>query len=191
MCVCVCCAFLFDLGLVAGSYLIPLGCWFHLSFLAAFVTIRCAKQEQLEKKGQPMSPILLNSVLEHIVGSLQAAWRQKGFGMDLGNSQGNLTNLRFADDLLLIATSRRQMKHMLEDLIVEAARAGLEIHPVKTKIMTNEDVNGGSMAASGHKVEILPPDKGTDYLGRRLCCGSIHDTEIDARIGKAWRIFSR
>ena len=47
-CVCVCCAFLFDLGLVAGSYLIPLGCWFHLSFLAAFVTIRCAKQEQLE-----------------------------------------------------------------------------------------------------------------------------------------------
>jgi len=49
-----------------------------------------------------MTPILFNSVLERIVGLLQQVWRQKGFGIDMGSSQGNLTNLRFADDLLLI-----------------------------------------------------------------------------------------
>ena len=58
MFVCVYCAFLLDLGLVAGSYQIPLGCWFHLSFLAAVVTIRCAKQEQLKKNRR---------ILEHVM----------------------------------------------------------------------------------------------------------------------------
>ena len=49
-CVFVCfCASPFVLGLASGSYQIPLGCWFHLIFLAAIEAIEDAAEEQLEK----------------------------------------------------------------------------------------------------------------------------------------------
>ena len=48
-----------------------------------------------------------------------------------------MTNLRFADDVLLVARSLHQAHQMLLDLAKEAAKAGLEIHLGKTKIMNN------------------------------------------------------
>ena len=49
-CVFVCfCASSFVLGLASGSYQIPPGCRFHLSFLAAMEAIEDATEEQLEK----------------------------------------------------------------------------------------------------------------------------------------------
>ena len=48
-----------------------------------------------------------------------------------------LTNLRFADDILLIATPRDQLKSMIEDLEKHTAEVGLEIHMGKTKVLRN------------------------------------------------------
>ena len=49
-----------------------------------------------------------------------------------------LTNLRFADELLLIAPSKRQIKHMTEDLVVSSREAGLAFHLEKTKVLPND-----------------------------------------------------
>ena len=46
-------------------------------------------------------------------------------------------NLRFADDVLLVAKKRPHLVKLLEDLQQEALRYGLELHPDKTKILTN------------------------------------------------------
>jgi hypothetical protein len=55
------------------------------------------------KQGDPLSPTLFNAVLEDIVGQIQPKWRRKGYGMKFGEGEANiLTNLRFADDLLLL-----------------------------------------------------------------------------------------
>eukprot|EP00973_Karenia_brevis_P001797 244883-Karenia_brevis.AAC.1 len=66
------------------------------------------------KQGDPMSPILFNAVLEKVMGSLQSTWRRKGWGVRVGERL--LTNLRFADDILLIAGSKHQLQRMLEGL---------------------------------------------------------------------------
>ena len=55
--------------------------------------------------------------------------------MPLDNT--TLTNLRFADDVLLFATSLPQLKSMLTDVHEGAKNVGLQLHPDKTKIFHN------------------------------------------------------
>ena len=61
-------------------------------------------------------------------------WTTKQRGIPhLPNSDGLLNNLRFADDILLIARPSNDITSMLSDIIIEAADAGLLLHPDKTK----------------------------------------------------------
>ena len=48
-----------------------------------------------------------------------------------------LTNLRFAEDLLLCASSFKAARDMLNDLMGEAEKYGLEVHESKTKFLWN------------------------------------------------------
>eukprot|EP00973_Karenia_brevis_P018771 2573167-Karenia_brevis.AAC.1 len=64
-----------------------------------------------------MSPLLFNAVLEQAIRQVQPKWRQKGWGIRLGDETKDLlTNLRFADDILLLASSRRQLERMINEL---------------------------------------------------------------------------
>ena len=77
------------------------------------------------KQGDPLSPALFNAVLESVLRQIQPAWRKKGYGIALGTEDTDiLTNLRFADDLLLVASSEQQVKHMLEDLMNYSLKVG-------------------------------------------------------------------
>ena len=58
---------------------------------------------------------------------------KKIYGIKMKNYR--LTNLRFADDLLLFAPSLGIAQNMLRDLVQEAARCGLEVREAKTKIL--------------------------------------------------------
>ena len=69
---------------------------------------------------------------------LKSRWSQKGFGIQLAHTTTTLlTNLRFADDVLLLAPTLPQITVMLTQLQQEANHYGLELHPDKTKILTN------------------------------------------------------
>ncbi len=35
------------------------------------------------KQGDPLSPVLFNSVLEHTIGSIKPDWQRKGFGIKM------------------------------------------------------------------------------------------------------------
>ena len=92
------------------------------------------------KQGDPLSSLLFNSVSESIFRKMQPIWSQRQCGLHLqaGTNNGSiLTNLRFADDVLLFATSLPQLKTMIKELRDEAQRVGLELHPDKTKILHN------------------------------------------------------
>ena len=39
------------------------------------------------------------------------------------------------------------------------------------------------------KIEVLPPYRGTKYLGRQLQHSTPHETELENRIATAWRKF--
>jgi len=97
-------------------------------------TSKLFKIERGTKQGDPMSPIIFNAVLEHIIRPLKKKWAKEKRGVDLQHPTGTrLSNLRFADDLLLTAPSLPDLTAMLADLIPAAAACGLEMHPDKTK----------------------------------------------------------
>ena len=52
-----------------------------------------------------------------------------------------LTNLLFADDVHLFATSKEQLQKMMCDFKHSTEKVGLNIHPGKTKILGNQSSN--------------------------------------------------
>ena len=54
------------------------------------------------------------------------------FGLKIDDGD-RLTNLRFADDVLLLATSRGGIKKMMSQLKAEAAKFGLQMHSGKQR----------------------------------------------------------
>jgi len=103
--------------------------------------------------------------------------------------------LRFADDVLLFATTLPQLTTMLNDLHEVAGRCGLELHPDKTAILCNLSQRRGRQAAKhvtvgGRDVKVLNYDDSTKYLGRKLTFHDHHAVEIDNRIATAWRKLS-
>ena len=67
------------------------------------------------KQGDPLSSLLFNTVLQHSLKDEIQRWqKKKGMGIYLSDHDHDcLTNLRFADDVLLFATSKEQIRKML------------------------------------------------------------------------------
>ena len=145
------------------------------------------------KQGDPISPVLFNAVLEYMFGPLKRKWHRRGLGLNIGIEE-NLTNLRFADDVLLVTSSLEDLKTMLSDLQHAAGTIGLEIHYGKTKILANEfgHAEGSPLQVKieGPAVGVLRPDEDTMYLGRALQLNEYHEREIRHRISKAWKKFA-
>ncbi len=136
---------------------------------------------------------MFNAVLEKLVRELKAKWRveREGTRVRIGGDD-LLQNLRFADDLLLIASSRAQVVSMLEDLMRKAAGVGLEVHMGKTKILSNGIgplTRSTDVTLMQGKVQVLSPTESTMHLGRALNLRSTHDAEINHRIRRGWAKF--
>eukprot|EP00973_Karenia_brevis_P095023 12425304-Karenia_brevis.AAC.1 len=144
------------------------------------------------KQGDPLSPPLFNAVLEEVLKKCKIGWASKGLGVRVDNEEhAFLQNLRFADDILLLGSSLKQVAEMLSDLACIAAEVGLQIHMGKTKILSAlAPEEGDEINLNGKTVEILPPSKAVTYLGRCVCMSSFHEAEIDNRISKAWGKFA-
>ena len=100
-------------------------------------------------------------------------WKSKldNHGLLLDADPERLTNLRYADDLLLFANSCEEAAEMFEMLSVELARAGLSINGAKTKILTTDsdvlDRNTPLLLDAGDcMLEVLCGDATHKYLGR-------------------------
>lgn len=146
------------------------------------------------KQGDPLSPSLFNAVLEQAFSEVLPLWQKRKYGIEVDNiSKTRLCNLRFADDLLLIASTKRQLTRMLKELMEAVNRVGLVMHPGKTKILTNvgyEHWHGSEFVmVNDDKVEILKPEASTMYLGWALCFEATQDVELENRINKGWAKF--
>ena len=66
------------------------------------------------KQGDPLSSLLFNTALQMALKDDVTRWQKtKGMGICLSDSESNcLTNLCFADDVLLFATSLEQLQKM-------------------------------------------------------------------------------
>eukprot|EP00973_Karenia_brevis_P003619 501030-Karenia_brevis.AAC.1 len=73
----------------------------------------------------------------------------------------SITNLRFADDILLIARTQHQITNMMRDLKQAAETVGLSLHAGKTKILSNTTKATGRqkdphVTIDGMQIQILP-----------------------------------
>jgi len=79
------------------------------------------------KQGDPLSSMLFNSLLEKMMSAVKDKISSKKYGIQMGTSDSSrITNLRFADDVLLLGRSLSQVTAMLEEVYVEAQACGLQ-----------------------------------------------------------------
>ena len=151
------------------------------------------------KQGDPISALLFVAVMQDLLGDLQRKWdsmskRRNGhpFGMHVGAAR-TLTNLRFADDVVLVAQSRGDIKKMLGHFALASRRYGLNIHFGKTKVMTWDVLVKGSRRVNvrGVGVAILKQTESEKYLGRKFCFESSCEVELSNRIAASWAAFHR
>ena len=66
------------------------------------------------KQGDPLSSLLFNTVLQKALEDDIPRWqKKKGMGIHLSdNGRDCLTDMRFADDVLLFASSKEQLQNM-------------------------------------------------------------------------------
>ena len=70
----------------------------------------------------------------------------------------NINNLRYADDITLMAESKEELKSLLIQMKEESGKAGLKLSIQKTKIMASSPIT--SWQIDGETVETV-----TDYFG--------------------------
>lgn len=133
------------------------------------------------RQGDTLSPKLFTLVLEDILRSLH--WEDYGISV-LGR---RLNNLRYADDIVLLASSPDELQHMMQELSDASNRCGLEMNLDKTKVMTNTESN--ATIKVDHAV-IERVDKYV-YLGQEIVTGKKNQTnEINRRVRLAWAAYS-
>ena len=118
------------------------------------------------KQGDVISPIFFNAGLEHAMRK----WKAKlvHHGVQLGHGS-RLTNIRYVDDLMFVATSSNDLIYMLEALIPELAACGLQLNSGKTKILTMSPSESSEFVdVCGEMVKVIHAETVHKHLGRNL-----------------------
>ena len=142
------------------------------------------------KQGDVLSSMLFNAGLEAAFSEWRCRLTSEGFLLSTGGSR--LTNVRYADDVMLFAKSVSELENMVELLVVSFGNVGLELNASKSKILTNDNIYFDFMDIAEHMVEIIQASSSHKYLGRYLS-GEFafrETTEVHHRIKCAWFKFS-
>ena len=86
-----------------------------------------------ERQGCILSPCLFNLYAEYIMGSVGLDEAQAGIKI----AERNINNLRYADDITLMAESEEELKSLLMKVKEESEIVGLNLNIQKTKIMAS------------------------------------------------------
>jgi hypothetical protein len=126
------------------------------------------------RQGDVLSPVLFNSVLEEAVADWKRKLIEHGLALTPKPGEERLTNIRYADDLLLFAKSLPEASEMIELLVASLKDCGLELNSSKTKIMTTASYTDkefgdalSSVECLGGSIDVLMGDATHKYLGRK------------------------
>ena len=144
------------------------------------------------KEGDPLSSLLFNTVLQFSLESDLKRWQEKQKGIRLSDKEDCLTNLRFADDVLLFSTSLEKLREMLCEFKTSTEAVGLGIHPDKTKILSNQDkVKAKEITVNNIKIEVLAKGDSARYLGQKITFEEQETQEIKNGLKAAWAAFHK
>ena len=122
------------------------------------------------RQGCVLSAKLFTSAMEWAMSS----WKQKiqHLGIDLGDGGEHLTNLRFADDLLLFAYSEEEVCLLLDALVSELLKVGLVLNAKKTKALTTmAQAPAAIHTPEGLTIDVINRESAHKWLGCMLSTG--------------------
>ena len=145
------------------------------------------------KQGDPLSSLLFNTVLQYSLREDLDRWQERRKGIKRSDAADDcLTNLRFADDVLLFSTSLNNLRDMLCEFKISTEAVGLGIHPDKTKILSNQDkVKAKEIEVDNIKIEILGKTASARYFGQKITFEDQETEEIKNRLKAAWAAFHK
>ena len=134
------------------------------------------------RQGCVISPLLFNLYSEFMIK--EAMEDVEGIGI----GGFNITDLRYADDAVLVADKKKKMQKMLDRLSETCKEYGMEINVKKTKVMV---MNGTGRIKKGVKLNNVPLERVTrfKYLGSWITDDAKSDDDIRARVGMAKAAF--
>jgi hypothetical protein len=130
--------------------------------------------------GDPISPKLFTCLLETIFRKLN--WNRKRVGVK--NNGRWLSNLRFADDIVIFAKSTTELQSMMTGLNTRSKEMGLLMNPTKTKINSNPTET--PIIIDDTPIENC---KEYNYLGQITRLTRNRDKSLQRRISLAWGKF--
>ena len=139
-----------------------------------------------------VEPAFQNSVAIFL-GRRSEAVAGKARGIRLSEKKEDcLTNLRFADDVLLFSTSLEKLREMLCEFKTSTEAVGLGIHPDKTKILSNQDKEKAKeITVDNIKIEVLSKGDRTRYFGQKITFEEQETEEIKNWLKAAWAEFRK
>ena len=99
----------------------------------------------------------------------------------------NLNHLRFADDIILIATTTTDLLQMIQEVEEKSKSVGLKLNRQKTKVLLSEHVPEAAIIIGVTEIE------GVDnyvYLGQNITAEHNIRREITRRNRAGWNSFS-
>ena len=105
------------------------------------------------RQGCTLSPCLFNLYAEYFMRNTGLAEAQAG----IKNPGRNINNLRYADDITLMAESEEELKSLLMKVKEESEKVGLKLNIQKTKIMASSPIT--SWEIDGETMETV-----TDFI---------------------------
>ena len=143
------------------------------------------------KQGDVLSSMLFNAGLEEAFREWRCRLSTEGFLLNINAAR--LTNVRYADDIMLFGKTLDELSIMVELLVEAFGTVGLELNASKSKIWTNDDIEYHFLDIAESMVEIVQPQLSHKYLGRYLP-GEFtlrENVEINHRIQCGWYAFGR
>ena len=119
-------------------------------------------------------------------------WKQSGhhFGIQLQRNVQALTDLRFADDILLFALSLQQILEMLRSLVVYLRQVGLVLNASKTKLMTTQAQPPDRVWFQADScIDVVHGSSSHRWLGCQLSMDGDHTADVEFHLHAAARAF--
>jgi RNA-directed DNA polymerase len=123
-----------------------------------------SETKQGTPQGAVVSPLIANVYLHYVFDLWADVWRRKA-------AQGDVINVRYADDLVMGFQQRADAERFLEDLKERLAKFGLQLHPEKTRL-----IEFGRYAARDRKQRGVGKPETFNFLGFTHYCGQRHKT---------------
>ena len=108
----------------------------------------------------------------------------------------HLSALCFADDVLLMASSTRKLKTMMQDIMHATASRGLTVHEGKTVVLTNADATAScglppNLNVDGRIFQVAGSLGTTKWLGRKIRFHDPQELELSSHIASARGAFTK